>query len=446
MDGILIVLVVLVGLILMIFGITKLKIHPFIVLLLTTYFIGLLGGISAVNVVELMTEGFGNILAAIGIVIICGTIIGTMLERSGAALTMADTILNAIGKTRNVLTMSITGAIVSIPVFCDSGFVVLSPLNKAMGARTNTSMAVMATALSSGLYATHCLVPPTPGPIFMSETLNADLGLVIMLGLAVAIPAVIGGYLYAVFISSRYYVPPQPEETVESLREKYGSLPAPIPSFAPILVPIILIALKSIAEFPATPFGEGHIQAFLTFIGEPVTALIIGVFLSLRLIPRSAKALTSDWVGQGVVNAGMILAITGAGGALGGILQELPLADAISGFLLQYEVGLLLPFLLAVLLKTAIGASTVVMLTVVGMIAPLLGDLGLTCEIGRALTVLAIGAGSMVVSHANDSYFWVVTKFSDMDPTTGYKTQTGFTLVQGIISIVVISLIAAIFI
>ncbi|QTL99153.1 GntP family permease [Iocasia frigidifontis] len=446
MSGLPLILIVLLGLVLMVLGITKLKMHPFIVLLLTAYFIGILTFMPVSEIVGTMTEGFGGIMANIGIVIIAGTIIGTILEKTGAALTMANTILGIFGKDRSVLTMSITGYVVSIPVFCDSGFVILSPLSRAIAEKSKVSLAVTATALSSGLYATHCLVPPTPGPIYMAAALKANLGMVIIFGLIVSIPALISGWIYAKKVASKYDIAPNPEETMDSLLEKYGSLPKPLESFAPILLPIILIAFKSIADFPSAPLGEGALRSFLNFIGDPVTALIIGVFLAIRLINSNYKDKTFDWVQDGIINAGMILAITGAGGALGAILRSLPLADAVSGFLLEYHVGLLLPFILAALLKTAMGASTVAMVTVAAMIAPLMGDLGLTSEVAKVLTVLAMGAGSMTVSHANDSYFWVVAKFSDMDTSTAYKTQTGVTLVEGIVSIVTIYILAAIFI
>ncbi len=446
MSGLPLILIVLTGLALMILGITKLNMHPFIVLLLTAYFIGVLTLMPVSEIVGTMTEGFGGIMAHIGIVIIAGAIIGTILEKTGAALTMANTILKIFGKDRSVLTMSITGYVVSIPVFCDSGFVILSPLSRAIAEKSNTSLAVMATALSSGLYATHCLVPPTPGPIYMAAALKANLGLVIITGAFVSIPALISGWIYAKKVASKFDIDPNPEETMETLLEKYGELPKPFESFAPILFPIILIAFKSIADFPSAPLGEGSLKAFLDFIGNPVTALILGIFLAIRLVSSNYKDKTFDWVQAGIVNAGMILAITGAGGALGAILRSLPLAEAVSGFLLKYHIGLLLPFILAALLKTAMGASTVAMVTVAAMIAPLMGDLGLTSEMAKVLTVLAMGAGSMTVSHANDSYFWVVAKFSDMDTETAYKTQTGVTLVEGLVSIVTIYILAAIFI
>jgi|SRR5690554_1024196 len=445
-NGLGLFIIVLVAICGMIYLISKRKWHPFLVLLLAALFVGLATKMEVNELIKTITGGFGNILGNIGIVIISGTIIGTILEKTGAALTMANFILKIVGKEKAPLTMSLTGYVTSIPVFCDSGFVILSPINRALAEKSKVSLAVMATALSSGLYATHCLVPPTPGPIIMADTLHANLGLVIMIGLLVSIPVMLAGYWYAVKVGSKFDVPANPDTTVEQLLEKYGKLPGALSSFAPILLPIILIALKSVADFPSEPFGGGIIKSFLDFIGHPVIALLLGIGLALTLIPQAEKKNSFNWIGDGIVNSASILAITGAGGALGAVLQALPLADALSNTLLQYNIGILLPFLLAMLLKTAMGASTVAMIVTSAMVAPLMVTMGMTGEVAKVLVVLAIGAGSMTVSHANDSYFWVVSQFSDLDTATAYKCQTGVTLVQGIVSIIIISILAAILI
>lgn len=439
-------LIVVVSIVAMIVLISKYKMHPFIVMLLCTYFIGLATKMPINTIMDTIKNGFGGILGNIGIVIIAGTIIGTILEKTGAALTMANTILKLVGKKKAALTMSLTGYVTSIPVFCDSGFVILSPINRALAEKSKVSLAVMATALSSGLYATHCLVPPTPGPIIMSDTLKANLGLVIVVGLLVSIPVMIAGYIYAVKFASRFNIEANPDTSVEELLEKYGKLPGAFRSFAPIILPIILIALKSVADFPSQPLGNGFVKEFFDFIGNPVTALIIGIFLAETLIPKVEKENKFKWIGEGIINSASILAITGAGGALGAMLRALPLADVLSNSLLKLNIGILLPFIIAALLKTAMGASTVSMIITSAMVAPLMQTMGMTSEIAKVLVVLAIGAGSMTVSHANDSYFWVVSQFSDMDTSTAYKCQTGVTLVQGIVSIVVISILAVIFI
>ena len=438
MSGIYMFAVILVAVLAMIFAISKLNQHPFIVMIVIAVLTGLVCGMPTEEVIKIVKNGFGGILGNIGIVILAGTIIGTILEKTGAALTMANSILGLVGKDRSVLTMGITGYITGIPVFCDSGFVILAPISRALAAQSNKSLAVVATALSGGLYATHCLVPPTPGPIAMAGTLNADLGLVIMVGLIVSIPATIVAILYANNISSKIDIPANPEFTVEELIAKYGKLPSAVHSFAPILLPIFLIAIKSISDFPSRPLGTGGLQMFCSFIGNPVIALMLGVFLAFTLIPVSAKGKTLEWVTEGVTNSAAILAITGAGGSFGAILQKLPIAETLSSSMLGLGVGIVLPFVIAALLKTAMGASTVAMIVTSTMIAPMMPALGFTSPLARVLVIMAIGAGSMTVSHANDSYFWVVSQFSDMKPEQAYLCQTGMTAVMGLTTLIVV--------
>ena len=430
--------VIVLAVVAMVIAISKFKQHPFIVLVVVAVVVGLVCGIPTEDVIGTVKSGFGNILASIGIVILAGTIIGTILEKTGAALTMANSILKVVGKKNSVLTMGLTGYVTGIPVFCDSGFVILSPISRALASQSNVSLAVMATALSGGLYATHCLVPPTPGPIAMAGTLEADLGLTILVGLLISIPVTLVAILYAKKVASKIDIPANPEYTVEELEKKYGKLPGALHSFSPILLPILLIALKSIGDFPSAPFGEGMVKTVVSFIGNPVIALILGVFLAMTLIPKEEKENTLKWITEGVTNSAGILAITGAGGSFGAILQKLPIADALSGSMLGLGIGVVLPFVIAALLKTAMGASTVAMITTSAMIAPMMGSLGFTSPIAKVLVIMAIGAGSMTVSHANDSYFWVVSQFSDMDTKAAYKCQTGVTAVMGVTTLVIV--------
>ena len=300
----------------------------------------------------------------------------------------------------------------------------------------------MATALSGGLYATHCLVPPTPGPIAMAGTLEADLGLTILVGLLISIPVTLVAIIYAKKVASKIDIPANPEYTVEELIEKYGKLPGTLHSFSPILLPIVLIALKSVGDFPSAPFGEGVVKMIVSFVGNPVIALILGVFLAMTLIPKEEKGNTLKWITEGVTNSAGILAITGAGGSFGAILQKLPIADTLSGSMMGLGIGIVLPFVIAALLKTAMGASTVAMITTSAMIAPMMDALGFTSPIAKVLVIMVIGAGSMTVSHANDSYFWVVSQFSDMDTKTAYKCQTGVTAVMGVTTLIIVFLLS----
>ena len=442
MSAIFMFAVIVLAVVAMVIAISKFNQHPFLVLVVVAVVVGLVCGIPTEDVISTVKSGFGNILASIGIVILAGTIIGTILEKTGAALTMANSILKVVGKDKSVLTMGLTGYVTGIPVFCDSGFVILSPISRALASQSNVSLAVMATALSGGLYATHCLVPPTPGPIAMAGTLEADLGLTILVGLLISIPVTLVAILYAKKVASKIDIPANPEYTVEELQLKYGKLPGTLHSFSPILLPIILIALKSIGDFPSAPFGSGPVKMIVSFVGNPVIALILGVFLAMTLIPNSEKENTLKWITEGVTNSAGILAITGAGGSFGAILQQLPIADALSGSMLGLGIGVVLPFVIAALLKTAMGASTVAMITTSAMIAPMMGALGFTSPIAKVLVIMAIGAGSMTVSHANDSYFWVVSQFSDMDTKAAYKCQTGVTAVMGVTTLVIVFLLS----
>ena len=448
MQTVLLFSLIILSVVVMVIAISKWKLHPFIVMTLIALAVGLIWGfiypeseLTTAKVVDTVKSGFGGIMTSIGIVILCGTIIGTILEKTGAALTMANTILKLVGKKNSVVAIGAMGYVTGIPVFCDSGFVVLSPINRALAAQSNTSLAVMATALSGGLYATHCLVPPTPGPIAMAGTLEADLGLTILVGLLVSIPAVIVAIIYAKLVASKINIPANSEYTLEELKEKYGKLPGAAHSFSPIILPIILIALSSVASFPSHPFGEGFFLNLMNFIGNPVVALLLGVFLAMTLIPKSEKKNTLEWVTKGVVDSAGILAITGAGGSFGAILKLLPIADSVGG-LVNTGIGILIPFIIAMILKLAMGASTVAMITTAGMMAPLMATMGFTSPLAKVLVVLAIGAGSMVASHANDSYFWVVSQFSDMKTEEAYKCQTGMTAVMGICIIILLFIVS----
>lgn len=413
---------------------TRLSLHPFLALLLTAFGFGLLSGMPAAEVVGAVNAGFGGTIGTIGIVILAGSIIGTFLEKSGGARRIAEATLKLTGPRNVPATMGAVGFVVSMPVFCDSAFVLLSPLCKALAHKAKITLAASAVALSLGLYATHTMVPPTPGPVAAAGILEADLGRVILWGLLVSAFALVAGWVFAVGYASRVPIPPYRDgEHEQAALGDSSDAPSAAKSLLPILVPILLIVARSISEFPTRPFGEGPLVAVLGFLGQPVVALLGGVALALLLPRRLDRAMlsASGWVGEAVLAAATIIIITGSGGAFGKVLQKSGIADVVGGSLAGLEMGIWLPFLIAAAIKTAQGSSTVAIITTASLVAPLLGPLGLDGDTARALVVVAIGAGSMVVSHANDSYFWVVTQFSNMDVRTGYRLQTLGTLVQG---------------
>ena len=445
-QGPMLVIVLLLAIIFIVLTTSKLKLHPFLSLILAAYGLAFAAGMPSDKISGVITGGFGGTLTSIGIVILAGCIIGTILEKSGAAIKMAEIIIKLVGEKRPTLAMSIIGYIVSIPVFCDSGFIILSSLNKTIAKKTKTSLVALSVALATGLYATHTLVPPTPGPIAAAANLKLDnLLLVIIIGMLVAIPGALVGNIFAKKYASKFAAVTDATDDGKSYEEelkKYGTLPSGWKAFSPIVVPIFLMALGSVAKFPGNPFGTGFAQKFFAFVGTPVNALIIGVFFAFLLAPKLNEETLNGWVGASLKDAASILVVTAAGGALGAVIREIKVGDYLGESLQSLNLGIFVPFIIAAALKTAQGSSTVSLVTTSALMLPLLPAFGFTTEIAKVLVVAAIGAGSMTVSHANDSFFWVVSQFGGMDVKTAYKTQTVATLLQGIATMITVFILS----
>lgn len=442
-----IIILLLICILFIIFSTTRFKLHPFLALLLAAIGFGLFSGMPLAQIVQSVNGGFGNTIGYIGIVIVAGCIIGTFLEHSGGAYVMAKKIMHLAGEKRVPLVMVILGYFVSIPVFADSGFVILSPLNKALSKKAKISLAGPAIALSLGLTITHCLVPPTPGPIAAAGILQADLGLVIMVGMVVSFFAVVAAWIFASKFASRIYIDPNPQESEDEIVNKINTAPSALNSFIPIIVPLLLIVLKSVSDFPTNPFGTGIVKTAFGFIGEPVIALIIGMFLAFRLPRKFDREMLSStgWVGKAMLSAAIIILITGAGGSFGMILRNSGIGDILGSSLSEINLSIWLPFIIAASLKSAQGSSTVAVITTASIMAPLMPTLGFDSSLEKALVISAIGAGSMVVSQVNDSFFWVVTQMSDMNVKTGYKLHTLGTLVCGLTAMTVVWIIYTVF-
>ena len=449
MSGIPLIIAFVVAIGLMIFSITRLRIHPFLSIMTVSLLFGLVAGIPLADIPGVIGTGFSNTFKSIGIVIIFGALIGTLLEKSGAALKMADTVVRWVGKRNPELAMLIMGWIVSIPVFCDSGFVILNPIRKALVKRTMKSSVACTVALSMGLYIAHCFIPPTPGPIAAANTLFQGLGqetnllLVILMGVQASILPLIASYIFAKFIGKKVRANDEADldgevtQTYEELVAGYGKLPNAVMSFAPIVVPILLMALSS-------ALAMARIQSpVVTFLGTPIIAIAVGVILaSLPLASQKKMGDFQELTNRTLEVTGPILFITAAGGVLGNVIASTSMVDFIKQNAQTISLlGLMFPFLLSAILKTAQGSSTVALVTTAGIVAPMLSTIGLGTPALAALTVIAIGAGAMTVSHANDSYFWVVTNFGGMKVEDGYKTQTLGTLVVGLASLINVYLI-----
>ncbi|MCI7718538.1 GntP family permease [[Pasteurella] aerogenes] len=450
MTGIALIISFIVAIIVMIWMIAKLKVHPFLALMTISLALAFLAGIELNKIPTIIGDGFSGTFKSIGLVIIFGAIIGTVLEKTGAALKLADMVVKLVGQKRPELAMLIMGWVVGIPVFCDSGFVVLNPIREAIRKKIAANPVGMAVALSAGLYASHVFIPPTPGPIAAAGAvgLSHNLLLVIGMGVIVSIPVLFASYLFAKYIGKQVTISDEEADTVinqsyEELLKKYGTLPSGTLSLAPIFVPIVLMALGSISKIIGLAGGLGNV---MNFLGNPIIALAIGVIFSIFLLVNTKKlsefdALTNDTLKL----VGPILFITAAGGVLGKVITEAGFVEYIKqNAHVISTAGIFFPFLISAVLKTAQGSSTVAIITtasIMGMFSAsdsLMNALGLTSEIAAALTVMAIAAGSMCVSHANDSYYWVVTNFTKMTPQQGYRTQTTLTFIMGIVGILTV--------
>ncbi len=452
MTGIPLIIAFIIAIVLMIVAISKFKVHPFLSIMGVSLLLALVAGIPLGNVANVIGEGFSGTFKSIGIVIILGTLIGSILEKTGAAFKLADLVIKLVGKKNPELAMELMGWVVSIPVFCDSGFVILDPIRKALVKRTGASSVAMTVCLSAGLYISHVFIPPTPGPIAAANTLGVGDNLLLVMGMGVlcSIFPLIAGFFYAKYIGKKVK---SSDETVsndevvktyEELVAEYGKLPNGFNALAPIIVPIILMGLGSIASMAG---WTGTLYDICNFLGQPVIALTVGTICGIIQLATAKKMddfynITNDTL----KTAGPILFVTAAGGVLGKVISSTDLVKFITDNASSLgSIGIFFPFILAAILKTAQGSSTVAITTTAGIVVPMLGLLGLTSPAEISLAVMAIGAGAMTVSHANDSYFWVVTNFGKMTPDQGYKTQTVMTLVLGIASMVEIFLLSLIF-
>lgn len=441
------------------------RLDAFVALLLAALVTGFVAGAPPIETIDSITKGFGNTLASIGIVIGLGVGIGKILEVSGAADALARAFVKAMGKGREHWAMAGTGAIVSIPVFCDSGFVIMNPLARSIARRINGRYVTLSLALGAGMTLTHHLVPPTPGPLAAAGILGADLGALILVGLVFAL------LLLPVVISYAAWMGPKLEsEVTEEVQAavyqrasvttttgggSVGEPAEPTPhalgeppagekphsvslglAALPLLFPLLLIVMNTVATAidkssqgvlsPKDEYTPSGLVSILAFIGHPVVALTVGIILAVYvLLPRwTPRKQVHHWLAEAAASAGLIILITGAGGGLGQVLRDTgvgdELASAISGLSLP---GVLVPFLIATLVRLAQGSGTVAMITAASVSAPLVVGLGMS----PLLAALACCAGSMCFSYFNDSYFWVVTRFTGLEGTAALRGWSGIT-------------------
>ena len=462
MSGIALIVCFVIAIILMILMISKLKVHPFLALMSISLVLAVVAGIDLSKIPAMIGVGFSGTFKSIGIVIIFGTIIGTVLEKTGAALKLADMVVKLVGQRRPELAMLIMGWVVGIPVFCDSGFVVLNSIREALYKKISASPVAMSVALSGGLYASHVFIPPTPGPIAAAGTLGlgGNLLLVIIMGTVVSVPVLVAVYFFSKSIAKSVTISDKEADATitasyEELLNKFGKLPSGFLSIAPIIMPIIFMAVGSVVDVLAKQGmldKAALLPKIFLFLGNPIIALAIGVIFCVFLLAETKKMREFDHItNESLKIAGPILFITAAGGVLGNVITEAGFVNFIKENASTIKaIGIFFPFIISAVLKTAQGSSTVAIITTASIMGAFSADnslmhtLGFTSEISAALCVMAIASGAMCVSHANDSYFWVVTNFSKMTADQGYRTQTAMTFIMGVvgmISVYILSLV-----
>jgi GntP family gluconate:H+ symporter len=412
-------------------GTTYLKLHPFLVLFIASLLLGILLEIHFVDLFKLLFIGFSKTIQKIGLLIIFGTIIGKTLELTNATSSIANYIISRFRKIPLQFKIGFIGYIISIPVFCDAAFIILSKTIKSISIKSKIPLKSLGVALSTGLFAPHVLVPPTPGPLAAASNLKLEnFPLLIIIGSVLAFILVIIGstFSYLIFNKSSF------DANLFFDQKHSKKFPKIAESIVPIVIPVILMAI-------GTLFGNFNtfekLDFVFSFLGNPSFALFVGVILSFRLIKFSPEIGLKYCIKSGFSSAFPIILITGMGGTLGLIMQKIPLENFIN-YSFDFGLALLVPFFISSVFKTVQGSSTVALITTSTIIYPLLGSLGLDNEIDKIWTILSIGVGSMTVSHTNDSYFWIVSEMTGISAKEALKYHTTGTLIQGIAGIVFI--------
>jgi len=412
----------LIGITILVFLILKTKIHTFLALIIAAVVTGIIGGMPSTKVLEAISEGFGGTLGSIGIIIGFGVMMGQIFEVSGAAEKMAKTFIKVLGKNREELALAITGFIVSIPIFCDSGFIILAPLAKAISRKTKKSVVGLGASLALGLVITHSLVPPTPGPVGVAAIFGVSVGSFILWGIVLAIPMMLVGLIYTKYIGKKIYQLPDEEEDTW-IRPKYQEpvyglekesddkkLPSTLMAFAPIMIPIILILINTIltALIKQKIIDANAITNVFIFLGAPVIAVGLALIVAIYgLAGKMKKQDVIDQMEKGIKSAGIIILVTGGGGALGMVLRNSGTGDYIAKLIVSSHMpAILLPFIIASLVRLIQGSGTVAMITAASITAPII----LALNVNPLFAALGACIGSLIFSYFNDSFFWVVTR------------------------------------
>jgi GntP family gluconate:H+ symporter len=417
-------------------AITRFRWHVFIALLAPILLFALLPGIDRAAFIAAFEVGFGRTVQSIAVVIVVGTILAEGLKHTGGIERITISMIRWVGEKRMALALTLSGWVIGIPIFSDVGYVILNPLVHSAAVRSGLNMSVMSTGLIGAMQLTHAMVPPTPGPLAAVALLHADMGRVIVWGCFVSLIASFFGWLYALVVGPRLESPPSPEFIGQSFveRGREADLPTTAWAFAPILIPLTLIAAQSTA---AMLLPKRHIvNTAMLYLGWPVVALSIGVLIAYRSTRRDqASARVTDWVENALRSSAMIIMVVGLGGALSQILRQTPAVDAIARAMESTGLpAIFLPFVLGIVGNMITGSTTVGVITSASIVAPMMPTLGLSPE----ATMLAASAGGIITKYVNSSYFWVCTSLTRMPLRSALVSFGGVMIVNGVVSMAVI--------
>lgn len=407
------------------------RLDAFPALLIGAVVTGLIAQVAPPELVTMITTGFGNTLASIGIVIGLGVALGKLLEVTGGADALARWFVRVFGQGREAGAMAATGSVVSVPVFCDSGYVMLHPLARSLARRTGQSLVMISMALAGGLVLSHTLVPPTPGPLAVAGLLNLDLGRMFIVGLIFILCLLPVVLVYARIMGPR--LEPYRDASMFADEEQTGDAPGserPVigagRAAIPIVVPILLIVFNTVTSAIWEEGEGGAVRDIAAFIGAPAIALLIGLIVGAYILPQrgTERATVRGWLTDAAAAGGLIIFITGAGGAFANVLNQSGvgenLADAVSELALPV---FLVPFVVASVVRVAQGSGTVAMITAATLAVPFVEN----GSLDATLAAMASACGAFLFSHFNDSFFWVVTRFAGLSGVPALKMWSGTT-------------------
>ena len=418
----------------------KFKIRPFLTLLLASFLSGILLKIGITETLYLIFKGFFNIVILIGPIIITGTLLGRFLNETGTSRKMVNTFISSLGIKNTPISLNIIGFIISIPVFCDAAFILMSSIVKDLSKITKKNIIFLSICLATGLYSAHVFVPPTPGPIAASAIIGADIGLLFIIGIIVGLIVSLSGYFWLRFLFKKEF-----KLNLKQINSNEVVSNKNIISFLPVFFPILLISASTIIKYPELDIKQSQFIRIIEVIGNPETALLIGFVMTLIFVKRDNVKDTPQWLIKSLTNSFEILLITGAGGAIGYIIRESGVINDLSLSNVSGLASILSIFFIAALVKTIQGSSTVAIVTTCAITAPLIQSIGMTSELEKVILIISIGSGAMTISHINDSYFWVVSKYSNIEMNDVLKFFSTATLIQGLTGLL-LSIIIFIFI